>query len=414
LKILHFADLHLGIDTHGAVNSETGLSNRVEDFLGALDTIIDRAIDEPVNAVLFAGDAFKNRDPNPTLQREFARRINRLARSEIPTVLLVGNHDLPGIENRATSTEIYQVLEIPGVHVSRWVDLIRLPTAEGELQVITVPWISRGMLLAHDQFRRFSDKDLDTQVAEAIATLVAEKIAELDPDLPAVLLGHLSLQGAVFGHERSIMLGSDVTVGSDELNVSAFDYVALGHIHKHQVLRLRPPVVYAGSPERVDFGEEKEDKGYVMVDITAGPSSERRADFEFVRLPAREFLTIRIDARGDDAERVVRSQIEQRSNVIRGAVVRCFITVDAGQESAISPVGIRKLLISYEPSHVANVVVESDAAGRARMDVSSDEMLDSVKMLEHWVQMRDYAPDFQERVLTLGKELIDRQRESKE
>jgi exonuclease SbcD len=210
------------------------------------------------------------------------------------------------------------------------------------------------------------------------------------------------------------MLGSDVTVGPEELNVSAFDYVALGHIHKHQVVRLRPPVVYAGSPERVDFGEEKEDKGYVIVEITEGAHGERRADWEFVKLPAREFLTIRIDARGYDPESIINSAIEQRSNVIRGAVVRCFVTVDAGQEAAVSPVGIRKLLISYEPSHVANVVVESDASSRARMDVSGEEMLDSVKMLEHWVEMRDYAPDFKKRVMTLGRELIDRQRESKE
>lgn len=414
MKILHFADLHLGIDTHGSVNSETGLSNRVEDFLGALDAIIERAISEPVDVVLFAGDAFKNRDPNPTLQREFARRINRLSRAEIPTILLIGNHDLPGIENRATSTEIYQVLEIPGVHVSRWVDLIRLETAAGVLQVVTVPWIPRAVLLAHDQLRRLPDKDIDAQIAEVVEMLVAEKIGELDSALPAVMLGHLSLEGAVFGHERSIMLGSDVTVGPEALNVSAFDYVALGHIHKHQIVRLRPPVVYAGSPERVDFGEEKEDKGYVIVDLTEGEQGERRANWEFVKLPAREFLTIRIDARGDDPHRIVNSAIEQRSNTIRGAVVRCFVTVDAGQESVISPVGIRKQLISYEPSHVANVVVESDASNRARMDVSSDEMLDSVKMLEHWVQMRDYAPDYQERVLTLGRALIERQRESKE
>ena len=57
----------------------------------------------------------------------------------------------------------------------------------------------------------------------------------------------------------------------------AFDYVALGHIHRHQVLSEKPPVVYAGSLERLDFGEEADDKGFYLVEIGDGEGAGKRA-----------------------------------------------------------------------------------------------------------------------------------------
>jgi len=92
MRLLHFADLHLGMENYGTLDTRLGYSSRVRDYLAAFDQVVDHAIEHRVDAVLFAGDAFKHRDPSPTIQREFAKRIRRLAAAEIPTVLLVGNH----------------------------------------------------------------------------------------------------------------------------------------------------------------------------------------------------------------------------------------------------------------------------------------------------------------------------------
>src|SRR5215217_7931976 len=97
MKLLHFADLHLGVENYGRIDTQTGLSSRLGDFLHRLDDVVDYAIAERMDAVLFAGDAFKTRDPNPTVQRAFAERIRRLSRATIPTILLIGNHDLPSV-----------------------------------------------------------------------------------------------------------------------------------------------------------------------------------------------------------------------------------------------------------------------------------------------------------------------------
>jgi DNA repair protein SbcD/Mre11 len=66
IKFLHFADLHLGVENYGRLDPATGMNTRVLDFLRALDAVVDRAIDEQVDAVLFAGDAYRTKDPNVT------------------------------------------------------------------------------------------------------------------------------------------------------------------------------------------------------------------------------------------------------------------------------------------------------------------------------------------------------------
>ena len=93
MKILHCADLHLGVETYGRIDPATGLSSRLLDFLSTLDQVVDYALANKVDLVLFCGDAYKSREPSQTQQREFARRINRLATSGIAVFLLVGNHD---------------------------------------------------------------------------------------------------------------------------------------------------------------------------------------------------------------------------------------------------------------------------------------------------------------------------------
>jgi DNA repair exonuclease SbcCD nuclease subunit len=79
--------------------------------------IVDTAIAEKVDLVLFAGDAYKDRTPAPTFQREWGQRIMRLSRADIPVLLLVGNHDLAPTLGRAHALETFETLEVPHVKV---------------------------------------------------------------------------------------------------------------------------------------------------------------------------------------------------------------------------------------------------------------------------------------------------------
>lgn len=118
IRVLHFADLHIGMENYGKLDAQTGVSSRIGDFLARLDEIVQYVFDHDADLVVFAGDAFKTRDPDPTQQREFARRIKQLA-DRLPVFLLVGNHDIPGMAARATSIDIFRALDVPNVIVGR-------------------------------------------------------------------------------------------------------------------------------------------------------------------------------------------------------------------------------------------------------------------------------------------------------
>ena len=148
--ILHFADAHIDMANYGRHDPESGLPMRVIDFLKSLDTIVDAAIEEKVDLVLFAGDAYKDRNPAPTFQREWGRRIIRLSKAGIPTVLLVGNHDLSPALGRAHAIEEFNTLEVPHVHVISQPAFLKPEHLDGvQVQVMALPWIARSGLLAH-------------------------------------------------------------------------------------------------------------------------------------------------------------------------------------------------------------------------------------------------------------------------
>ena len=288
LKVLHFADAHIDIAGHGRHDALTGLPLRVLDFLKALDTIIDTAIAEKVDLVLFAGDAYKDRTPAPTYQREWEGRIIRLSQAGIPTLLLVGNHDLSPAAGRANALHEFETLKVPHVHVLGKPAFLSPQELEGlPLQVVALPWITRSGLMAATEMSASQPAEVFAEIENRLVELVQNWLEQADPALPTILMAHASVQGAVYGGERSVMLGGDLVLPGSLVRDPRLDYVALGHIHKPQNLNegVHPPVVYPGSIERVDFGEAQDDKSFVVAYIERG-----RAQFERRSLPGRRFI----------------------------------------------------------------------------------------------------------------------------
>jgi exonuclease SbcD len=405
VRLLHFADLHLGVEKYGFLDPDTGLSSRVGDFLRALDAIVDAAIGEGVDAVLFAGDAYKNRDPSPTLQRELAMRVRRLVRAEIPLVLLVGNHDLPSAWGRATSIEIFQALAVPGVWIADTIGRVDIETRAGLLQVVHLPWVTRGHLLAHPQLREATMEQAQQVLLEIVGQEVRRQSDALDPAAPAVLLAHGTLHGATFGSEQSALLGQDLIFTRSDVCAERFDYLALGHIHKHQVVGDHPPAVYAGSPERVDFGEEREQKGYVLVDIDPGARDERPVRWRFQSLPARPFRTLEMRAAGDDPQGDLLRMIALLQN-LDGAVVRLIVTVAPEAEGQVRPDELRRALRAAGARMVASVKLVSEAAtSRLRLQLDPRQQLTPREMLALYFEAKQVAPERAARLLELARTL---------
>ncbi|HUS16921.1 MAG TPA: exonuclease SbcCD subunit D [Chloroflexia bacterium] len=405
MRILHLADVHLGMENYGKVDPTTGLSSRLGDFLASLDSALNYAIDQQFDLVLLAGDVYKNRDPTPTVQREFARRIHRLSAAGIPVFLLVGNHDLPNTPARAHTVEIFDTLAVPNVWVARMPDVFQIPTAHGIVQVAALPWITHHGLLTKDEFRGLTPRELNSVLVDRVEALIDGMVARLDPALPAIFTAHAAIDIAKTSSEHSMMLGDDLVLPLSMVARPEFDYVALGHIHKYQVLHSRPPVVYPGSLERIDFGEERDPKGFVAVTLDeAAPQGERRVEHEFHDSGARRFVTVEIHTNGGNPNETVLRQLDARAADIRGAIVRVLIKTTAEQEGLLRDDEIRKSL--SEAAYVAAVSREVDTPQRTRLGDLAVEQLTPLGALKLYLSTTNVPMDRAATLLQYGADLI--------
>lgn len=296
MKILHLSDIHMGSSfSHGRINPLTGLNTRLEDFQKALKRCVDDAIAQDVDLVLFAGDAFPDATPPPYVQQAFASEFCRLVDAKIPTVLLVGNHDQHAQGIGGASLCIYRTLGVPGFIVGDRLTTHRIETKSGPVQVITLPWLTRSTLLTKPETQGLSAGEVGELLLEKLRIVLEGEIRKLDKTIPTVLLAHLMTDTARYGAERFLAVGKGFTVPMAILARDCFDYIALGHVHKYQQVSKSPLAIYPGSIERVDFSEEKEEKGYILLNVEKG-----KAEAQFCSLPARVFKTIELDLTQSD------------------------------------------------------------------------------------------------------------------
>jgi len=373
MRLLHFADLHLGVENYGRLDPATGLHSRLLDFLRVFDFIIDTAISRPVDLVLFCGDAFRSREPSPTLQCLFAERIIRLAEAEIPAMILPGNHDLPPLPGRRSALEIYPILNVPGVEVVTQPRLLRIATASGPLQIASLPAGSKG-----------SESETGTiDLVKALAT-------QVENDCPAILAGHVAIKGAKVGAETTLTLGREVLLPREALLQPEFCYIALGHLHRFQDLNpgKQPPLVYCGSPERVDFSEETEPKGFVIATI-----NDSEVNYEFVETPARRFVTVDLHLEAGESTLEVLEAIAERevANAVVKVILRSEDDIPADEQE------IRRALETAAWTTPITREVEKPAA-RLRAPELAKGWQDPLLALEEYLKTTRYSD---ERKITL-------------
>ena len=414
MKLLHFSDLHIGMENYAKLDPETGLSTRLLDFFKTFDFIVETAFEENVDAVLFAGDAYKTRDPNPTQQRGFGERIAKLAK-KIPVILVVGNHDTPNAEGKANTLDIYSALEIENVWVSRHPEILQIPTKSGELQVVTLPWLHKN----------------DYKVIAEKLKLLYEKIKSPPAGGPAIFLSHAEIEGAAFGSEKGLAIGSDVTIPLPLLQDKRLSYVALGHIHKHQVLSNPPAggplIVYSGSPQRIDFGEEKEEKGICLVEITSlslraqakqsssinniatSPSAPRNdsftASFQFIPTNARQFLTITVDLKNDDQNPTQTILDEIKKFDLEDKIIRLIVNIPAELDKDIEMDKIKKALSSAHL--IAGISRNVERVERTKLETSEVESLTPLQALQTYFASKKYSPEKQKRLKEYAAQLLN-------
>ncbi|HEY9644661.1 MAG TPA: exonuclease subunit SbcD [Coleofasciculaceae cyanobacterium] len=400
VKILHLSDIHLGSGfSHGRINPETGLNTRLEDFVRTLSRCMDRAIAEPVDLVLFGGDAFPDATPPPIVQEAFASQFRRLVDAEIPTVLLVGNHDQHSQGLGGASLCIYRTLGVPGFLVGDRLQTYRIETRGGTIQVITLPWLTRSTLLTRPETEGLSLAEINQLLIDRLRVAMEGEIRRLDPTLPTVLLAHLMTDTARFGAERFLAVGKGFNVPMSLLARPCFDYVALGHVHRHQVLSEQPYIIYPGSIERVDFSEEQEEKGFILAEV-----ERHNTRIEFCPLPVRKFHTINIDiSKADEPQKVLLKAIA--SEPIADAVVRLIYQLRSDQLPLIEGSTLHQAL---QAAHTYTIQAEliSQIARSRSPELGTGSSIDPLAALKSYLTHQPHLSDIADEMMQTAQLLL--------
>lgn len=295
MKLIHTSDWHFGMPL--------GTGSYREDqeyFLQQLYALIQK---EQAEAVLCAGDIYDSSVTNADAIRLFNDAATKLcAELGVKFILIAGNHD-----SAARLSSCRELLKAAGMHVTGRLERNAEPVLldGGRTAVYSLPYFNRDEVIA-----LFPEQKEEIRSQEDAFRVVCDHIREtMDESRYNIVISHAYIVSAELSDsDRSAKVGSATAVSKDVFE--GFDYVALGHIHKPQVIA--PHIRYSGSPIKYSFGaEEKQEKGVVLIDTDTGEQT-------FVALPAlRERKTVsgtyeELIARDDLKDCYLRLQVTDR------------------------------------------------------------------------------------------------------
>ncbi|HCE1878320.1 exonuclease SbcCD subunit D [Vibrio parahaemolyticus] len=251
MKFIHTSDWHLGRQFHNV--------SLLEDQLAVLEQLIQYIENNPVDAVIVAGDVYDRSVP-PTIAIELLNRVVKRICGELntPMILISGNHD--GAERLGFGSE---QMKRSGLHIISNFEDILTPVvietkAAGHVAFYGMPYNDP------EQVRYVYKEPVSTH--DEAHKLLAEKITEqFQSEYRNILISHCFVDGAIESEsERPLSIGGSDRVSHEHfLN---FDYVALGHLHQPQK-KGEEYIRYSGSLMKYSFGEQNQKKGFTLVEI---------------------------------------------------------------------------------------------------------------------------------------------------
>jgi len=276
---------------------------------------------------------------------------------------------------------------------------------------MSLPWLRRSALLTKEETKNLNFEQLNQRMQEVLTNIIAANIPKLDPTLPSILAAHVWVSGAKVGSERAMTIGQEHALLLSNVANPAFDYVALGHIHRHQVLSQNPPAIYAGSLERLDFGEEEDDKGFYLIEITPDENTgKRQVSFDFHLIDGRRFLTVNINIESEDTDptSTVLNAIAKQQDKIRDAIVRLQVSLPAECQGQLRDNDIRNAL---KETHYFTIIKDIQREMRLRLGKWTAEELTPVEALKKYLETRkDLSQERAKLLLEYGEKLIREQR----
>lgn len=377
MRIVCFADLHIGVTTYGKIDPITNLNTRVIDAIRSLDEMIDYAITNEIKVMIAAGDMYKNGFPSSTLMTEFNRRIRKALDAGITVLMLDGNHDVDRIETKKSPMIVYDDLRIDNVIHTRFHKEVKL-TVDGEtIKFVFLPTY---------------------HTANEIEAIVNNTTYEGEP---IVYIFHGTVLGAALNDWN--VVENEVYVKPSVFDREGVAAVVMGHLHKHQVVHDRPLVFYTGSLQRIDFSEEHQRKGFVVLNV----KPDNTVTYDFIEIESQRFCTVDVNLIGQDGNEtdLIIERLRDKADDVKNAIVR--IRVDLNQDQTIHDVRVYEHAYQLGATYVLDIQKRYQRSTRVRMEGLMGE-INEYKILELYYKGRENA----DRLIEVGRRIIDHAKEA--
>ena len=371
MKIITFADAHIGISTYSTIDPKTNLNTRVLDSLNGIDQIINYAEENNIKYILFAGDMFKNALPSPTLVREINKRIKASAEKGIKWIIQDGNHDVSPLETAKSALDPLSTLKVENVEHTRFEKTYMI---DNNIRVLVLPTYT-------------------TQ--EEVENI----LSKYNDNIKTIVMGHFTSLNAKL---------NDWLIASNEdaIDIKIFQKpnilaVVLGHLHKHQILNTNPLSYYCSSTIRTDFNEEHDKKGFVVLDV----DNNYNVSYIFKEIKTQEFLSVKMDLVGeDDAQANVMAYLNHIKKDLIDKVVRVQLTLD--KENNIDDNEILEFLKNNNVSYIANISKIFDREQLIRNKDINEQITEEEALREYFKDNSD-----KDEIIKLGLSIINEMKE---
>ena len=263
MKVLHTADWHIGKILH-----KQSLKNELDLFFNWLISIITK---ENIEVLLVSGDIFDLANPSSKDRQTYYNLLSKLSKFNLQIIITGGNHD--SINLLDAPKEILESLSITvigGAKENIKDELVPIKNSDGKIELIVaaVPFLRDKDLRNKNTDQVF--KDRVEAVREGIKNhyaALANICASEYKNIPAIAMGHLYAKGSLTSDsEREIQVGNTAAIESSIFS-PIFDYVALGHIHRPQIIGKNEKIRYSGSPIALSFSEKEDKKMVLIIDL---------------------------------------------------------------------------------------------------------------------------------------------------